>query len=929
VSRYRSYGKLDDPFVTEGDTFFLRMNARLRPNQLKPGEVALSKNGRMNDDGTWQPRKGLNTLFGSITTGEDAIRLPYIILSASRSQVDGQGVVTVVLDDTPSLSFIVGNNITIAGLNFTGDDPNGTFALASVNFNTRTITYASSGANEVFTTVGSSQRWSTIDVSYSGLTEPWISYNPIGRTSVASMGNAIPTTINYVVTAASRASNVVTLTLEDTPASEFAVSGTVHVDDIDASINGSHTITAINTSAKTVTFADTGADTTFAVNTNNVGNTSVASTTENFTLDDDAVNAVYGSAVYSDASSENDDFIFSATNNLCLIVRLKDAKLYKCRYEQGGETVDGPVGMSQGFDKMFIFRTRKTTLSASPKLNRFAITQATQSGQTISVTTASDHGRVVGDFVTLTRLGNWEYNPNDCYQVASVPANDQLTVTMTQSQSKTFNVSGAQVEYFEDFTRVASGTYTAPAYLTDTSAESVSGVVTMDVPSHGLAVGDRLTIHTSQSAIYDSFIGSEVVVTSVPTVNQFTFNLGVKDDSNHSLTVSRPLAIGKGFIHQPAAPFGEFHQRRLWVPYQYTSDTSPTDRGIRDELVASDIFDSDTFDQIGNQFRISSGKSDFIVGIKGFTQDSVVVFNRKSIHLMTGVSGSLADVKTTQVTDEVGASARKSIVQVANQIMFLSDQGIYGVSFLDEYNLRGTGTPISETIQPFIDRINQDFAFLSVGVYFNNRYWLAVPLDSEPGAGDTNKLNTILVYNFINQGFESIDSVDSTEFAIRDLLVAREGSQNALYLTTLEGGVHKLDALEGGDKVSQKAGQRPEEDPGIDVVSQLTTRQYDADSMDRKNFSRAEFQIKSSESNPSNGDIRFIAEDPDSTSEPVNLTTLLGNELGTAEDASVRLRVRKRGFGIQADFQPSNGRPYVRATKVDARITDRSTTSVQ
>jgi hypothetical protein len=924
VSRYRSYGKLDDPFVTEGDTFFLRMNARLRPNQLKPGEVALSKNGRMNDDGTWQPRKGLNTLFGSITTGEDAIRLPYIILSASRSS----NVVTVVLDDTPSLSFIVGNNITIDGLNFTGDDPNGTFPLASVNFNTRTITYNSTGTNEVFSTVGSSQRWSTIDTSYTNLNQTWSSLNPEGRTSVASIGNAIPTTINYIVTNAVRASNVVTLTLEDTPASEFAVSGTVHVDDIDASINGSHTITAINTSAKTVSFADTGADTTFTVNSNNVGNTSVASTTENFTLDDDAVNAVFGSAVYSDASSENDDFIFSATNNLCLIVRLKDAKLYKCRYEQGGETVDGPVGMSQGFDKMFIFRTRKTTLSASPKLNRFEIISASQSGQTISVTTASDHGRLVGDFVTLTRLGNWEYNPNDCYQVASVPSSTQLTVTMTQSQTKTFNVSGAQVEYFEDFTRVSSGAYTAPVYLTDTNTESSNGVVTMDVSSHGLSVGDRVVIQNGASP-FDTYEGQEVRVTTVPTVNQFTFNLNVDDATGKSVTVTRPLAIGKGFIHQPAAPFGEFHQRRLWVPYQYTSATSPTDRDIRDELVASDIFDSDTFDQIGNQFRISSGKSDFIVGIKGFTQDSVVVFNRKSIHLMTGVSGSLADVKTTMVTDEVGAAARKSIVQVANQIMFLSDQGIYSVSFLDEYNLRGTGTPLSETIQPYIDRINQDFAYLSVGVYFNNRYWLAVPLDSQPGAGDTNKLNTILVYNFINQGFESIDNVNSSDFAIRDLLVAREGSQNALYLTTLEGGVHKLDALEGSDKVSQKAGQRPEDDPGIDVVSQLTTRQYDADSMDRKNFSRAEFQIKSSDSNPSNGDIRFIAEDPDSISEPVNLATLLGNELGTAEDASVRLRVRKRGFGVQADFQPTNGRPYLRSAKVDARIADRSTTSVQ
>ena len=126
MSRYRSYGKLDDPFVTEGDTFFLRMNARLRPNQLKPGEVALSKNGRMNDDGTWQTRKGLSTLFGSITSGTDAIRLPYVILSASRSS----GVVTIVLNATPSLSFIPGDNVTVAELDSSVD---GTHVLASVN----------------------------------------------------------------------------------------------------------------------------------------------------------------------------------------------------------------------------------------------------------------------------------------------------------------------------------------------------------------------------------------------------------------------------------------------------------------------------------------------------------------------------------------------------------------------------------------------------------------------------------------------------------------------------------------------------------------------------------------------------------------------------------------------------------------------------
>lgn len=811
MSRYRSYGKLDDPFVTEGDTFFLRMNARLRPNQLKPGEVALSKNGRMNDDGTWQPRKGLSTLFGSITSGEDSIRLPYIVQSASRSS----GVASIVLNDTPSLSFIPGDNITVKNIDASVD---GTYALSTINFTTKTITFANAGSDATFSVQDES----------------------VSNTSVCTVGNTIVTELD-------------------------------------------------------------------------------------FTLNDDGVNAVYGSAVYSDASSNSDDYIFSATNNVCVIVRLKDTALFKCRYEGGGETVDAPVGMSQGFDKMFIFREGKTALSASPSLNQIGISSASQSGQVITVNTSANHGRVVGDFVTLTNLGNWTTNPNNCYQIVSAPTATQFTVEMADSQTATFNVSGASVEYFEDFTRVSNGTYTAPVYLTDSNVSTSDGVVTMNIGSgHNLTVGDQLVIRDATTPI-DLYLGKEVVVTSTPSATEFTFNLGVENVTGKSITVSKQLAIGKGFIHMPSAPWGEFHQRRLWVPYWYTSDVSPSDRNNRDELIASDIFDENTFDRIGNQFRASAGQSDYLVGLKGFTQDSIVVFNRKSIHLMTGVSGSLSDVSTNVVTTEIGASARKSIVQVANQIMFLSDQGIYQIQFLDEYNLRGTGTPLSETIQPFIDRINQDYAFLSTGVYFNSRYWLAVPLDSSPGAGNATKLNTILVYNFINGGFESIDSVNSEDFAIRDLIVAREGAQNALYVTTEEGGVHKVDGNEGGDVVSITAGQASSST--IPVISQLTTRQYDADSMDRKTYSRAEFHVKSN-SSQTDGDIQFVTEDPDSVSTSTAMSSLLGNTLPDSEEASLRLRVNKKGFGIQADFQPSIGRPYLRATKIDARISNRSTTSI-
>ena len=812
MSRYRSYGKLDDPFTSEGDTFFLRMNARLRPNQLKPGEVALSKNGRMNKDGTWQTRKGLSTLFGSITSGTNAIRLPYIILSAQRQS----NVVTLILSTTPSLSFIPGEDF--------------------------------------------------------------------------------------------------------------------HIDDLDASVDGTRTLASVNFTTKTLTFANTGTDAVFIVKGENVGNTSVVAsgtaigTTLNFTLNDNGVNEVFGSAVFSDATSNNDDYIFTATDTTCIILRLKDSALFKCRYEAGGESVDGPVQMTQGLGKMYIFRTRQTTLEASPEVQRVDITSATQSGQTITVN-ATAHGRVANDYVTLTGLGNWTNNPNDCYQVATASTN-QFTVKMATSQTTTFNVSGAQVEFFLDFSRVANGTYTAPLYLTDTTTVAQDGVVTMDINSHGLSAGDDLTIQSGTSP-FDLFTNQKVRVTGAPTANQFTFNLEVANVSigqAKTLTVNKPLAVGKGYIHQPAAPWGIVHERRLWMPYWYTSDATPTDRGIRDEIVASDIMDFDTVDVIGNQFRPSAGQSDYLVQLTPFTKDSLVVFNRKSIHLMSGISGSLADVSTNVVTTEIGCSARKSVVQVANQIMFLSDQGIYSVEFLDAYNLRGTGTPISETIQPFIDRINQDYVHLSCGVYFDNRYWLALPLDIVPGAGDATKLNTIIVYSFLNGGFESIDTVNSTEFAIRELIVGKEGSQNALYLTTEEGGIHKVDGADGGDVVSMAAGQAVPET--IAVVSQCTTRQYDADTADRKMFARSELHIKSSDDGLSDGDISFITEDPDSTSTATSISTLLGSTLPANEDSSIRLGVRKRGFGIQTDFKPTAGRPFLRAVKIDARVTDRSTTSI-
>ena len=812
MSRYRTYGKLDDPFVTEGDTFFLRMNSRLRANQLKVGEVAVSENGRMSDDGTWQPRKGLATIFGSITAG-DSLRLPFTVLRAQRLS----NQVIIVLNETPNLAFYPGNDVHVDNMGFSSLDPNGTHILESVNFFTKTIIFNQTGANEDFT----------------------IANDSAASTTIVAPGASNPTELDFIV-------------------------------------------------------------------------------------NDEGVNEVYGSAVFTDAASQADDFIFTATNQQCFIVRLKDRALFKVRYGAGSETINRPCGMLQANNKMYIFRGQESTLECSPSITYLDIASVSQSGQVITVNTNTEHGRNVGDFITITNLGGWDdYDPDGVYEVKTA-STYSLTVEMLDSQTvASFNISGTEIAHFADFTEVASGAYTAPAYYTDTTTTAASGVVTMDVPGHGLEPGDTLVIRNGVSP-YDLYIGQEVVVTTTST-NQFTFNLGVQDESSGvSLTVSKRLAIGKGFIHQPGAEFGVVAGGRLWLPYFYTSDNTPTDRETRTEIVASDVLDFDTYDVIGNQFNITAGQSDYIVALEPF-QDQLIVFMRKSIHVINGITGSLADCTTTLLTTEVGCSARKTIVQVANKIYFLSDKGLYAIEYFDEVNLRGVGVPITETIQPLMDRINQNYSFLSTAVYHNNRIFLATVLDSVPGANNAYKVNTVIVWNLLNGGVESIDTVDSLDFSIRDFIVGREGAQNELYLTTEEGGIHKVEANDGGDVVSLVSGAQ---DETIPVVSRLVTRQYDADSLDRKQFSRAELQMKGENIDPSDAEITFISEDPDSSTTVGNVSDFLGSTLPAGEEASIRTRVRKRGFGIQAQVRATTGRPFVRSVKVEARLHDRSTTSV-
>jgi hypothetical protein len=813
MSRYRSYGQLDDPFVTEGDTFFQRMNSRLRGSQLQPGEVALSQNGRMDKDGGWQPRKGLKTFAGAITVDADAIRLPFEIVSAERSN----NVVTLVTTETPNNAFLPGNNITIVGIPFTGaDDPNGTFTISTISYANKQITYAQAGVDESFTITASDE-------------------------ALCSPGNSIATQLDFVVS-------------------------------------------------------------------------------------DQGANEVFGSTAFTLINDGRiESYVFTATNNVCQILRLRDRTEYKVKYLNSQE-VNARCELVQAFDKIFIFRGNKTTLFVEPQLTTKEVTAAVRSNQTITLT-AVGHGRVAGDYVTVIGLGAWssdgQGDPNGVYEVQTAPDADTLTITFVNSggASHTYSTSAARIEYFNDFDQVDSGDYSYPDHLNDTSVEiNDGGLVTFNAVAHGLEIGDELELVDASTPL-DLYIGRKIRVARVPSVDTFEFILPVNavlDSDNKFMRLAKKRVISH-LIHMPAAPFAVLNQQRLWMPYFYTSDATPTQRKYTDEIIASDILDYNTYDPIGQNFRVASGGDDYVVGLEPFTEDTLLIFLRKSVMRLGGVSGSLADTDLSVVTPELGCAARRTIKQVGNKVYFLSDNGIYGLEYLDAYNLRGLEMPLSEAINPTINRINTEAIDKAVAQYIDNRLYFAVPVD---GAREN---NLILVYNLLNGGWESIDHVESTNFNIRDMIVAQEGEKNKLYITTSEGGVHEVEGFSGGDQISVSAGVTIPET--LDVNSKLITREYDADTIDRKVFSRTELHVESSDSLVSNADIAFSTTDPDRTRTAVSMSDLLGGTLAADEDASLRTNIRLRGYGCSVSITPTQGRPTFKAVKVDARITDRSTTS--
>ena len=633
----------------------------------------------------------------------------------------------------------------------------------------------------------------------------------------------------------------------------------------------------------------------FALN----ANTTQAVIGFNMVLDQGQVTEVYASSAFSDPNDNASQYILIASNQKVVSKNLLTNATVDLAYPTA-ETVPPESSMLQAFNKVFIFRKGQVALEWDGSFS--AVTSGNfDVGKTYSIASLGDNTQA--NWNTVAGTSGVTYVVGSVFTAATVGVSGTGTAT-----------SG--------FTRVASGTYTQPVPLSLTDIDYASGIATATASTAAVAtllVGDTLTFTDAGSSTYS--VGDAVVVSSIPSTTTFTFSTDKADATNKNGTVQKRVSVGLGFSHMPAPEFAVYHQRRLVMPFQFSvnaSVNSYTSRGILDEVIASDILDSDTYDQIYAQYRFNAGEADFTVGLHSFSEDNLMVFNRNSIHLISNTT-SLQGASTKLLTDEVGCVARQSIQQVGSQVIFLSDNGVYSTQFFDEYNLRGTETPLSEPINETIKRINKDQRTQAVSVYFDNRYFVAVPLDNAL------RNNAVLVYNFLNKQWESIDSVDNSEWDIENLIVSGEGSNRGVYAINRLGGIHKLDSrLQGDDLINVSIGGS---DVAEDIKGSITTRQYTFGDMTRKNWKEFQMHVESSADNDSNFDLSAETENPDGTFALGTLNSFNDNaDLAKAEDVSIRGRIgNRRGHGIQFTVNNTQGRPRIRSLQTQGSTSFRST----
>ena len=168
------------------------------------------------------------------------------------------------------------------------------------------------------------------------------------------------------------------------------------------------------------------------------------------------------------------------------------------------------------------------------------------------------------------------------------------------------------------------------------------------------------------------------------------------------------------------------HTNRLWA---VSGDTTIQP----DTLYFSDILDGESWDPLGS-IRIG-GDGDPIKGLYSWFGYQLIVFKERSIWSVNAdPTQDAADWTISLISGNIGCSSHRSIAAVGPDVFFFSRDGIRSLQQIQAGTQTSVGLALSSPINDLISRIDKTKLDLCDGVFWNNRYLLAVPFVAEEPA---------------------------------------------------------------------------------------------------------------------------------------------------------------------------------------------------
>jgi hypothetical protein len=236
--------------------------------------------------------------------------------------------------------------------------------------------------------------------------------------------------------------------------------------------------------------------------------------------------------------------------------------------------------------------------------------------------------------------------------------------------------------------------------------------------------------------------------------------------------------------------------------------------GNRNTLYASDILDASIWDA-ANSAIINADDGDEITAIVPYYENRIIVFKKRRIFQVTIPPDmtSAADWVIQLISNNTGCVAEGSAVQVNSDIFFLSDDGIRSLVRSAADDFTSVGLPLSEVVKDVIQEINVAEIGICTAAFYDNRYFLAVPTESN----DFN--DTIIVYNTVLGAFEGTWTPNVMQFALTNF--QDEGLRLMKKSTT--GQIQKY----SGYKTPAQVTTADYQDAGLDYESIVRTADMD------------------------------------------------------------------------------------------------------